>query len=298
MYIKRLPYFAKNALSNMRQSLLVNFVTISTISIAILIFSTFVMIIYNLTNIVSRFEDEVHIISYLKDEYESGHENIKKNLENLKGVQEVSYRSKEMALEIFKSSLGKNDMFLDDIPDNPLPASFEIRLKKDFRNKSTIKSISSALNAMGIFNDISFGQEWIEHFHNFLNVFKIIGIAIGGGFLLAAVFIISNTIKLTIYARKEEIEILKLVGATNGFIKAPFFIEGIIQGFCGAAISIAALYFLYLAFLSKVQTLSFIGINSQNMPFLPAEFLIFVLIFSTVLGMIGSLVSLGEIMKG
>jgi cell division transport system permease protein len=256
------------------------------------------MIIYNLTNIVSRFEDEVHIVSYLKDEFESGHENIKKNIENLKGVQKVSYRTKEEALESFKSSLGKNDRFLDDIPGNPLPASFEIRLEKGSQNKNMISNISSSLKTMGIFDDISYGQEWIEHFHNFLNVFKIIGMAIGGGFLLAAVFIISNTIKLTIYARKEEIEILKLVGATDNFIKAPFFIEGIIQGFCGAVISIVALYFLYLAFLTKVQALSFVGISSQNMPFLPVEFLIGVVIFSTVLGMLGCLVSLGEIIKG
>ncbi len=298
MNINQIIYFIKHSLSNIRHSLLVNFVTISTISIAILIFSSFVMIIFNLTNLVSKFEDDVHIVAYLNDDFVSGYENIKKNILKLNGVNRVRYRSKEQALAIFKSSLGKNDRFLDDIPHNPLPASFEIRLENDFKSKAKLKGIASALKTMRIFDDISFGQEWIEHFHNFLNILKVIGTAIGAGFLFAAVFIISNTIKLTIYARRDEIEILKLVGATDGFIKAPFLIEGIIQGFLGAIISIAALYVLYLMFLAKIQALSFVGINSTNMPFLPPKFLALVLLFSVLLGMVGSAMSLGEIIKG
>jgi cell division transport system permease protein len=297
MYIRKPPYFIKKALSNMRQSLLVNFVTISTISIAILIFSTFIMILYNLNNLVSKFEDEVHIVSYLKDEHAAAYENIRKDVLNIKGVDMVSYRSKEEALQSFKNSLGKDDRFLDDIPENPLPASFEIRLKKGFKNKARIKHIDASLKAMGVFDDTVYGREWIENFHNLLNMLKIIGTAVAGGFLLAAVFIISNTIKLTVYARKEEIEILKLVGATNTFIKIPFFIEGIIQGFLGAAISTFLLYVLYNIFLAKVQTLNFMGINPQDMPFLPAKFLVLVIIFSTILGLFGSFLSLGEIIK-
>ncbi len=297
MILKKLPYFFRKALSNIRYSMLVNLVTISTISVAILIFSTFVMIIFNLTNLVSRFEDDVHIVAYLDDEFVGGNENIKKNLLKLNGIEKVWYQSKENALKVFKESLGENDLFLKDIQKNPLPASFELRLKEGYKDRKNIEAIAAALRSMGIFSDVSYGQEWLEHFHNFMNILKVIGLAVGGGFLFAAVFIISNTIKLTIFVRREEIDILRLVGATNSFIKAPFYIEGLIQGFVGSVISIIGLYFLYLVFMAKVQTLSLLGVNSTSMPFLPPKFLILLVAFGTLLGLMGSYISLGEIFK-
>ena len=274
---------------------MINLVTISTISFAILIFSSFIMMIFNLNNIVKKFEDEVHIVSYLLDEYDEKHAEIMSQVMSIDGVDRVSYRSKDEALERFKSSLGNDDSFLDDIPKNPLPASIEIRLKEGFESKSKIKQIDDSLRAMNYFDDTVYGQEWIENFHSLLNLLKIVGLAVSGGFLLAAVFIISNTIKLTMYARREEIEILKLVGATDGFIQIPFFIEGIIQGFLGSVMSIVLLYIMYLIFLARVQALRFIGINSQNMPFLPLKILLMIMLFSTMLGMFGSFLSLGGI---
>ena len=294
MNLKKLPYFVKRALSNIKRNPLVNFVTISTISIAMLIFSTFIMITYNLSNIVSKFEDEVQVIAYLKDEYIPRVNDIKDTILKMEGVEKVGFISKESALEKFRSSLGSNDKFLDDIRDNPLPASFEIRLKKGFKNKAKLKEINDSLIALNVFDDTVYGQEWIENFNNFLNLIKMVGMAVASGFLLAAVFIISNTIKLTMYARRDEIEILRLVGATDDFIRGPFFIEGIIQGFLGAVISIILLYIIYLIFLAKIQVLSFMGINPKDMPFLPIGRLFLITIFSTLLGMFGSFLSLGD----
>jgi cell division transport system permease protein len=255
------------------------------------------MIIYDLNNLILRFEDEVHIVSYLKDQYADEYESIMEKVKNIDGIESVSFRSKEEALSSFKNSLGADDNFLNDIPKNPLPASFEIRLKKGFKAKSRIKEIDRKLKVLGVFDDTAYGQEWIENFHKLLDILKVVGMAIAGGFLLAAVFIISNTIKLTLYARREEIEILKLVGATDGFIKIPFFIEGMIQGFLGAVISIILLYLIYLIFLSKVTALNLIGINKLTLPFLPASILLLMTVFSTLLGMFGSFLSLGEIIR-
>ncbi|MFC1855378.1 cell division protein FtsX [Thermodesulfobacteriota bacterium] len=297
MNFNRLLYFFKKALMNMRHSILINLVTIGTISMAILIFSSFILIVYNLNNIVTRFEDEVHIVSYLKDEFVSEHDAIKAKILEMDAVNKVSYRSKEEALQVFRESLGKSDKFLDNIPKNPLPASFEIRLKKGFEVKSRLKEIDNSLKKMGYFDDSVYGQEWIENFSNLLNMLKIIGTAISGGFLLAAVFIISNTIKLTLFLRKEEIAILKLVGATDAFIRFPFFLEGILQGLLGALFSTILLYFMHLLFLAELRALHFVGINPAQMPFLPLSIIFPIMLFSAMLGMFGSFLSLGELIK-
>ena len=135
-------------------------------------------------------------------------------------------------------------------------------------------------------DDLRYGQKWLERFTSFVQMLRFVGIVLGGFLLLAALFIVSNTIKLTLYARRDELEIMALVGATMRFIKVPFMLEGAIQGFLGGLLS---LLFLALSF-------SFIIARSLNSFWLtPADFELLFLSFSQQLTLVLSGVLLGTL---
>jgi len=135
----------------------------------------------------------------------------------------------------------------------------------------------------------------VEKFSTALAVIRLIGLIIGAFLLMATIFIVSNTIRLTVYAKKEELEISKLLGATDFFIKLPFYIEGLIQGFTGSAISIAALYIIYSFFVTGIE--NSIGAGSFQIGFLSPSSIIYLIAGGMLLGIFGSLVSIGRFLK-
>jgi cell division transport system permease protein len=144
-------------------------------------------------------------------------------------------------------------------------------------------------------DEVQYSQEWIKRFQAIMEAIKLIGIVFGGLLFLAALFVITNTIKLTIYSRKDEIEILKLVGATNRFVKIPFLIEGSIQGFLGGSLALIILFLVYITAITKVDL--GIGFASLDIIFLSPQFTLFLLLMSIIIGFIGSTISLGRFFR-
>ena len=139
---------------------------------------------------------------------------------------------------------------------------------------------------------MQYSKEWLKKLESFLDIVRLIGFIIGGLLCLCVVFIVTNTIKLTLYSRKDEIEILKLVGATDWFVKAPFLLEGMLQGTIGGILAVLALFLGYLAL--PVKNISILGFTSLDFVFLPAGYLILILVLSAVLGVIGSFIAIGR----
>ena len=139
---------------------------------------------------------------------------------------------------------------------------------------------------------MQYSKEWLKKLEGFLDVVRLIGFIIGGLLCLCVVFIVTNTIKLTLYSRKDEIEILKLVGATDWFVKSPFLLEGVIQGAIGGILAVLALFLGYLMLPTK--NISLLGLTPLDFVFLPAGYLILILILGTVLGVIGSFIAIGR----
>ena len=144
-------------------------------------------------------------------------------------------------------------------------------------------------------DEVQYSQEWIDRIQAVMGVIEIVGLVFGGLLFLAALFIVTNTIKLTIYSRKDEIEILKLVGATNGFVKAPFLIEGSIQGFLGGSVAMGILFLGYILVINKVDLR--IGFGALDLVFLSPEFIFLLVATSMIAGLIGSTVSLGRFFR-
>ncbi len=177
---------------------------------------------------------------------------------------------------------------------NPFPASLEIRVKKMFRNPTGIRDLISKLNNISGIEDIQYGREWVDKLFTFIRFVEIFAIIIGCFILIATVFVVSNTIRLAVYMRREEIDIMGLLGATPLFINAPFFIEGMIEGFSGAVLAIGILYLGRSLLLMHIP-IAFVSLI--DLPFPAPYFSLGIITGGILLGMLGSSAALGKFLR-
>ena len=147
-----------------------------------------------------------------------------------------------------------------------------------------------------LFRSIQYGEEWVRRFNTFLTFMRLVGALVGGFLLVAVIFIVSNTIRLTIYARRDELEVMSLVGATRMFIKMPFLVEGILQGLAGGLLSLLLLVSVYLLFLHNAANFLSFNPATSGLSFLPIEFMLGLVLAGALLGFLGSLTSLRRFM--
>jgi len=283
-------------MANILENRLVHLIGIGTMSIAFLIFYAFILIFVNINYWTEKQGKTLSMSIYFKDEPDKAEiENIKKELFLFPGVTIKQFVSKDDAMKSLRRKLGEKAGLLDGLKQNPLPASLEITLSRDKDGDNLLYQLKTRLEEITVVDEVHYSQEWIKRFRVIMEAIKIVGMIFGGLLFLAALFIITNTIKLTIYSRKEEIEILKLVGATNRFVKIPFMIEGSIQGLLGGAV---ALFILFLAYIIAITRIDIsIGFSSLNIVFLSPQIILFLLLMSVIIGFIGSTISLGRFFR-
>ncbi len=289
----RIGYFVTRAVTNIRQNVFVNVVTIGTITLALLIVSLFLLVFVNLESAAENWSERVQVTVYFDKELTSPEQNaLRGKILALPGARSVAYVSRDEALKRFKSRLRGQETVLEGVRPEVLPTSFEISLKRANRDTLGVESFVSALKRIPGITEVQYGEEWVRRFNSFLNFARLLGGLLGGFLVVAVIFIVSNTIKLTIYARRDELEVMSLVGATSFFIKAPFLLEGLMQGMAGSIISIALLFGLYEGFLHNAG--SFLTFNpvTSGLGFLPLEYIGGIFLAGALLGFIGSLTSL------
>lgn len=289
----RLGYFFNRALSNVRQNVFVNVVTIGTITLALLIVSLFLLVFVNLENAAENWSERVQVTAYFDRELTSQEQaSLRSRISAIPGAARVGYVSREEALRRFKGRLRGQETLLEGVRPDILPTSFEIALKRASRDTEGVNAFVSALKRIPGIAEVQYGEEWVRRFNSFLNFMRLLGALLGAFLVIAVVFIVSNTIKLTIYARRDELEVMALVGATRFFIKAPFLIEGVIQGGAGALLAMGLLFGLYEGFLHNAG--SFLTFNpvTAGLSFLPPEYVWGICLSGVALGFIGSLTSL------
>lgn len=288
----RFGYFFTRALINIRQNIFVNVVTVGTITLALLIVSLFLLVFVNLENAAASWSERVQVTVYFDREL-SGQEqsSLRNSILALPGSSRVSYISRDEAFKRFKSRLRGQETLLEGVPSEVLPTSFEISLKSSQRDSAGVEAFVTSLRQLPGIYEVQYGEEWVRRFNSFLNFARLVGALLGGFLVVAVVFIVSNTIKLTIYARRDELEVMSLVGATRFFIKAPFLIEGIIQGAVGSLLALLLLLGLYEVFLHNAG--SFLTFNpTSGLSFLPMEYGGGIVMAGIFLGFLGSLTSL------
>ena len=267
-----------------------------TISLSILITSAFILFFVNTNEMINSWKMGLRIMAYLKPGIDTtGLAHLKRTIRSLDGVQTLTYISKEEALRRLKTKLKHQSSLLENLSENPLPDSFEIRMTASTASWQKIDSLAAQIEILAHVQEVEYGQRWVGRFIHMITLFRLAGYAMGGLFFMAAIFIVANTIRLVIYSRHAEVEIMRLVGATDNFIKIPFYIVGLIQGALGAVIGLGMLYFIfYLIFIKVKQDFMPVLINLK---FLPPAMLGGILMGSMLVGCLGCYISLKQFLK-
>ena len=293
-----LRYVMRRTFQNMMGNLFPNLITIGIIAISMLIFSTFTLLAFNLGNFLKIWEDKIEVIAYLKRGTPSNEvEPLLKKTRLLEGVEIVRYISPYDAMAFMETKLGRQKNLLEGIQPAVLPPSFEIQLKKEYRNSTKIKEVVTQLKKIPQFEEIQYGQEWVETFSVLVHVLRLTQWILGGLLLIAIVFITSNTLQLTISSRREEIEIMHWVGASPGFIRVPFYAEGLLQGLLGGGSAIFFLFLLHHGLFLNIPPTMQAWLAKIPVLFLPPDTIAWILLGGMVLGFFGSSVASMRVLK-
>ncbi|HAV93141.1 TPA: hypothetical protein DCW38_08195 [candidate division WOR-3 bacterium] len=281
-------YIIQEALKGFFKNKSMNLITVGIITISIFIFGLFIAGTANLLNVIKLAEDRIEMIVYLNDNLdENGIKLLDEQISTILGVQNTEFVSKEQALENFKKDMSENSPLLSAFESNPLPASIKVTVSMAYKTPEYLKEISNKINLFGGVEDIDYGSEWIDDLDRLIKILFFIDIILGIIITLSSVFVVFNTIRLTVYARKEQIDIMDLVGATETYIELPYIIEGVVHGLFGSVISTLILYSLF----------SFIQTRIPNVIFLNSSLVFFLILFGMILGFTGSFMSVKQCMN-
>ncbi|MGD9226634.1 MAG: permease-like cell division protein FtsX [Desulfobacterales bacterium] len=289
--------FFKRAIEDFRNNRLLNFVTLLTISLSILIVSAFILFFINTNEILNFWKKGLRVMAYLKaDIPRSEMLDLRRQIQTLSGVESVKFISKEDALKHLKAQMKRQASLFDNLVKNPLPDAFEIRMSPAAHSWKKVEFLAAQIESIDAVEEIEYGQQWLGRFTQIFDLFTFTGYAMCTIFFMAAVFIMANTIRLVIYSRRDEIEIMRLVGAAERFIKIPFYIQGLLQGALGAAIGLTVLFVAFLFMASNIEQGFFSGLFSIQ--FLSPLISGAIVLTSMLVGWLGSYLSLKQFLKG
>ena len=294
MKIRTSEYFIREVFFSLKRNNWMSVASIGTVAVSLFILGMFLIIVMNMNRMASSLESQVQISVYLKEDISKQDvKDLQDDLQNMQGIASVTFVGKEKAMERFKERLGDQKFLLDALGDtNPLPDSFEVTVKQPEMVKTAAAAIS---NYSGV-ESAKYGQDVVEHLFDITRLIRIFGLALMAILAGATLFIISNTIRLTVFARRKEIAIMKYVGATDWFIRWPFLLEGIVLGCCGGVIAALALRSAYAMIAAKIyNTLAYFPLI-PTYPFLNYISLT-ILLSGMMIGALGSTISLKRFLK-
>jgi cell division transport system permease protein len=290
-----LSYFFREAMRRMWVSKRTSFVAVAMIAISLLIVGSFLLLAENLGRAVAQAEGKSRVDIYLH--FDATPQQVTAIDAWLAAHHDFAGRrfvSKEAALARFRQSFANLTDVVGQLDENPFPASFECEVSPNVAQSPAFARQAAELRAMAGVDEVQFDWEWIEKLKKVINLVNLAGLVAGGLLAVAAAFTIANVIRLTMMLYREEIDIMRLVGATEGMIRGPFLIEGILQGFIGAVLSIALLLAAFLAgrhFLAPSNSLLW-GFLFNG--FLPWQKLLALLAGGILAGYLGSWMSVRE----
>ncbi len=283
---------------NLRQTPVLCSAAIGTVAVALMIIGFFGIVVVNVQQVAQQWSREIQVVAYFDQVPDLGKvQQWRSSLEAMAEIERVEYVSRDEAFKRFKIRLGTDADLLDGVGADFLPASLEIILHDDNQNKGGVEAVVQRLKQIPELDDISYEPEWLERFDAFVGLLKVAGIVFGGFLLFAALFIVSNTIKLTLYARREEIEIMALVGGTPLFIKMPFLIEGALQGILGGLLALCGVWAVFTLVLREGLYGVLMVTGTEGILFLSPMQQWGMALCGLMLGLTGSLLSLRKFVR-
>jgi cell division transport system permease protein len=268
------------------------------IGMAVLMLTVFLLAVCNSRLLLQEIGAQAKVIIFLDDHLQvAEREAIVHELQRFPAAQHIHYVSKEQAQHDFITWFPEGKSLLQDMPQNPLPASYVLQLAPDAQDETAIQNLAQRLTRLSGVDEVEYGANWRQGFQTAVRMIE--GVSLVGGVLLSLgiVFIIANTIRLTVYMRLHEIEIMQLVGATERCIKGPFLLLGMGQGCLAALMALGVLFGLYQTLIDRWQETLFAAFGLHQLVFLPWGVSVGVVVGSTLLGYIGSTVTLGRALR-
>ena len=279
----------REALLSFRRAPLLSALSITTIAFSLFTLGLFGLVAINLRQALRGLEERVEIVAFvLRGTPAETITLATQDIAAFPEVQDVAFVSEEQALARARAELVEFRDAYRDLQVNPLPASIEVRMKEGYRDAATVERVAERLRGFGFVDDVRFGKDWVRKLDHLRNITGLVGLVIGLAFAAIAVVIIGVTIRLTLLQRAREIAIMRLVGATNWFIRGPFLLEGALKGALGGILSLGLCFAGYLLFRDSS------GGTFAGLIFFRPEHMLLILIFGVLLGLGGSLVSVGR----
>lgn len=289
-----LCYFLRETVTSLVRNRFMAVASILTVTLSMFILGAFLSAVLNINHMATYLESQVEMTVYLKDGIKTDDVmTVGKQLKQLNGLKGISFTNKDQALANFRESMGDQSALLDSMNGNPLPASYKI----SFQSPDQLQDAVNLVTKYPQVDDVQYGQEIVEQLYRVAQFIRISGIILILFLAAAELFIISNTIRLTVFARRREIQIMKYVGATNGFVRWPFLFEGMVIGFIGSGISSILLWLCYRMIQEEIHNAGLVFIPLLAMyPFI-VHVAIFLLAAGIIIGALGSAISLRKYMK-
>lgn len=297
--MRRVLYIVREAWANMRTNRTTTIVAILTTAFTFACVGIFLLLYVNVRNAAGWLQEDVKIMVYLEDEVSpNGRQALEQQLKVDRMVSEVLFISKEQALREFRAQFPADSHLLEGLGENPLPASFVVALAQNYRSPESMQGWAKRVQTMEGVAKVDYNQEWINVLAALTGYIELVAIGVGMLLSAASLTIIGNTIRLALFTRREEIEILRSIGATRTFIRIPYFIEGAVLGVFGSALSLGILKVGFELFRQQMQlTGRFSGIESM-LSFFPFSVCMALVMAGMGLGLAGSVVSLLQVGEG
>lgn len=283
----------KRGISPLRQHPWLALMGVSSVAVALTLIALFILISCNMQSAVRDWSRDFQIVIYLDP---PPNETIARQwqiaLGSMAETEEVSYVSSAEALRRFNARLGKNAFLIDGIGSDILPASFTLKLRPEFRQRDEVKLLVTRIAQKNEWRDVHYGSEWIERFDAVRRLMRISGIIVGIFLFISAFLIVTTTIRLILYTRRTEIDILRLLGATPLYVGLPFLLEGGFLGVIGGAVALLIVYVFYQLGLQQglISLLQLLGV--ERVSFLPPLWQFGLIIGGAALGFFASLVAM------
>lgn len=282
-------YMPREAFFAFRRAPLLTALSIVTIAFALYTLAVFGLVWLNIERVLDDVAQRVEVIVFLEDDTDPGEgATLMSELATYPEVDSIAYVSKDDALARAREDLSEYRDLYEDLEVNPLPASIEVALKPEFRRSAQVQEVAARVERFPFVEEVKYGEEWVSKLNFLQDISLFLGLVVGGIFAAVAFVAIGATINLVLIAREDEFAIMKLVGATPGFIAQPFILEGFIKGVIGAALALVLLMATFSALEQRVLSLGF---------YTPAQILVGVAL-GGLLGAFGSVLSLRRHLYG
>jgi cell division transport system permease protein len=278
----------REAFLTFRRAPLLSALSVTTIAFSLFVVGLFGLVAVNLQRALTSVAERVEVVAYVLSGTPGEAVAIAlKDIEAFPEVQSATYVSEEEALVRARAELAEFQNQYRELERNPLPASIEVRMRPGFRDAEHVNDVADRLRGFGFVDDVRYGRDWVETLDRLRRIAAAVGLVVGAAFAIVAIIIIGTTIRMAVLQRGREIAIMRLVGATDGFIRRPFLLQGAIKGTAGGLVAVAlsyaaymliSRYLLQLTFFSRPQALAIVG-------------------FGLVIGFLGSALSVGRHLK-